>query len=84
MWASVFYDKTVFGIDTFRTTLTLHYIGSELDYNNSANGTNPLVPVGSFNPDNFPLNTRRSYDWQLDNIRLADLLSVWATGGNYS
>jgi len=70
--ASVFYDKTVFAIDTFRSGLTLHYIGSELDFNNSANGTNPLFPVGTFLPDNFPLNTRvhtignwTSLDWQI-------------------
>jgi iron complex outermembrane recepter protein len=69
---SVFYDKTIFAIDTFRTGLTVHYIGSELDFNNSANGTNPLFPVGTFVPDNFPLNTRvheignwTSVDWQI-------------------
>ena len=72
MLASIFYSKTVFGIDTFRTGVTLHYVGSELDYNNSYNGTNPLVPVGSFVPDNFPVNTRihvignwTTLDWQI-------------------
>jgi len=72
MLASIFYSKTVSGSDTFRTGLTLHYIGSELDFNNSANGTNPISPVGSFVPDNFPLNTRvheignwTTLDWQI-------------------
>ena len=70
--ASVFYDKTIFAIDTFRTGLTLHYIGSELDFNNSANGTNQSFPVGSFFPDNVSLNTRihtignwTTWDWQI-------------------
>jgi iron complex outermembrane receptor protein len=69
MLASIFYDKTVFGIDTFRTGLTLHYIGSELDFNNSRNGT---VPIPLFIPDNYPLNTRihtignwTTLDWQI-------------------
>jgi iron complex outermembrane recepter protein len=72
MLASIFYSKTLFGIDTFRTGLTLHYIGSELDFNNSYNGTNPLYPVGSFIPDNYPQNTRihvignwTTLDWQI-------------------
>ena len=67
--ASVFYDKTVFAIDTFRTGLTLHYIGSELDFNNSRNGT---IPIPLFIPDNYPLNTRihtignwTTLDWQI-------------------
>jgi iron complex outermembrane receptor protein len=71
MLTSIFYDKTVFGIDTFRTGLTLHYIGSELDYNNSANGTNPMFPVGTFTPDNnIPGNVHTignwtTLDWQI-------------------
>ncbi|MBV8484360.1 MAG: TonB-dependent receptor [Verrucomicrobia bacterium] len=69
MLASIFYDKTVFGIDTFKTGLTLHYIGSELDFNNSRNGT---IPIPLFIPDNYPLNTRihtignwTTLDWQI-------------------
>jgi len=41
-------------------------------FKNSANGTNPLFPVGSFFPGNFPLNTRvhtignwTTLDWQI-------------------
>jgi iron complex outermembrane recepter protein len=69
MLASIFYDKTVLGIDTFKTGLTLHYIGSELDFNNSGNGA---VPIPLFVPDNYPLNTRihtignwTTLDWQI-------------------
>jgi iron complex outermembrane recepter protein len=64
--ASTFYSKTLFGTDTFRTGLTLHYIGSELDYNNSANGTNPL-----FTPDNdipgyvHTIGNWTTLDWQI-------------------
>jgi iron complex outermembrane recepter protein len=71
MLASIFYSKTLFGTDTFRTGLTLHYIGSELDFNNSANGTNPPFPVGSFTPDNgIPGNIHEignwtTLDWQI-------------------
>jgi outer membrane receptor protein involved in Fe transport len=39
--ASLFYAKTLFGIDTFKTGVTLHYVGSELDATNSYNGTDP-------------------------------------------
>ncbi|HYZ72609.1 MAG TPA: TonB-dependent receptor [Chthoniobacterales bacterium] len=44
--ASVFYSKTLFGIDTFRTGATLYYVGSELDFNNTDNGTNPAANAG--------------------------------------
>jgi iron complex outermembrane receptor protein len=37
--ASLFYSKTVFGIDTFRTGVTLHYIDSEHDINDNFRGT---------------------------------------------
>jgi iron complex outermembrane recepter protein len=45
MLASLFYSKTLFGIDTFKTGVTLHYIGSELDQANSANNTNPIATL---------------------------------------
>jgi iron complex outermembrane receptor protein len=62
--ASVFYSKTVFGIDTFKTGLTLHYIGSELDFRNSANGTNPTATL------DFPnfvhlIGSWTTLDWQI-------------------
>jgi iron complex outermembrane recepter protein len=46
MVASGFYSKTVFGIDTFRTGLTLNYRDSEGDFNGNAKGSNPLANVG--------------------------------------
>ena len=62
--ASAFYSKTVFGIDTVRTGLTLHYIGSELDFRNSANGTNPNATL------DFPnfvhlIGSWTTLDWQI-------------------
>jgi hypothetical protein len=42
---SLFYSKTLFGIDTVKTGVTLHYIGSELDAINSYNGTNPTATL---------------------------------------
>jgi iron complex outermembrane recepter protein len=71
MQASVFYSKTVFGIDTFRTGFWWHFIGSELDANNSSNGTNPPFPVGSFSPDQgipgniHTIGTWNTFDWQI-------------------
>ncbi len=71
MLASIFYSKTLFAIDTFRTGLTLHYVGSELDFRNSSNGTNPQAPVGTFTPDNgIPGNVHTignwtTLDWQI-------------------
>ena len=61
---SVFYSKTLFRIDTFRTGLTLHYTGSELDVTNSANGTNPkatLVPTGYVHT----IGNWTTLDWQI-------------------
>jgi iron complex outermembrane recepter protein len=71
MLASIFYSKTLFAIDTFRTGLTLHYVGSELDFRNSSNGTNPMAPVGTFTPDQgIPGNVHTignwtTLDWQI-------------------
>jgi len=43
--ASLFYSKTLFRIDTFKTGVTLHYVGSELDSINDANGTDPTTTL---------------------------------------
>jgi hypothetical protein len=43
MIASLFYSKTICGIDTFSTGLTLNYEDSLGDANNNAHGTNPLA-----------------------------------------
>jgi iron complex outermembrane receptor protein len=71
MQASVFYSKTLFGIDTFRTGFWWHYIGSEQDFNNSSNGTNPPTPIGSFSPDQgipgniHTIGSWNTFDWQI-------------------
>jgi iron complex outermembrane recepter protein len=62
--ASAFYSKTVFGIDTFRTGLTLHYIGSELDFRNSANGTNPTIGLDFPNYVHL-IGSWTTLDWQI-------------------
>jgi iron complex outermembrane receptor protein len=64
MQASAFYSKTVFGIDTVKTGLVLHYVGSELDGRNSANGTNPNATL------DFPgyvhlIGSWTTLDWQI-------------------
>ena len=46
---SLFYSKTLFGIDTFGTGLTLHFVGSEQDFHNSFNGTNPIASLDAPN-----------------------------------
>jgi hypothetical protein len=58
--ASLFYSKTLFGIDTFRTGLTLNYVDSEHDVDDNFKGTLPHAPnyvhrVGSFT----------TVDWQI-------------------
>jgi hypothetical protein len=37
--ASLFYSKTLFGVDTFRTGVTLYYLDSEHDINDNFKGT---------------------------------------------
>jgi outer membrane receptor protein involved in Fe transport len=66
MQASAFYSKTLFGIDTCRTGLTLHYVGSELDFRNTANGTNPTASFDQGIPGNIHLiGSWTSLDWQI-------------------
>jgi iron complex outermembrane recepter protein len=43
--ATLFYSKTLFGIDTFRTGITLNYVGSEHDALDNFKGTAPANPV---------------------------------------
>ena len=43
---SLFYSKTVCGIDKFSTGFTLNYRDSEADFNNNAKGSNPLANPG--------------------------------------
>jgi iron complex outermembrane receptor protein len=42
---SIFYSKTVFGLDTFRTGLTVNYWDSEHDVNDNNFGTNALATL---------------------------------------
>jgi iron complex outermembrane receptor protein len=62
--ASAFYSKTVLGIDTFRTGLTLHYIGSEQDARNSANGTDPNATLDFPNYVHL-IGSWTTLDWQI-------------------
>jgi iron complex outermembrane recepter protein len=64
MQASAFYSKTIFGIDTFKTGLTLHYVGSELDFVNSANGTNPIATLDAPNYVHT-IGNWTTLDWQI-------------------
>jgi iron complex outermembrane receptor protein len=43
---SLFYSKTICGVDAFSTGLTLNYRDSEADFNNNAKGSNPLANPG--------------------------------------
>jgi hypothetical protein len=64
--ASAFHSKTVFGIDTFKTGLTLHYVGSELDFNNSAHGTNATFTFDNNIPGNVhTIGSWTTLDWQI-------------------
>jgi outer membrane receptor protein involved in Fe transport len=61
---SLFYSRTLFAIDTFKTGLTLHYVGSELDSNNSYNGTDPTATLTS--PGYVHLiGSWTTLDWQI-------------------
>jgi len=62
--ASVFYSKRFFGIDTFRTGITMHYVGSELDRLNSFHGTNPIATLS---PPGYvhTIGSWTTFDWQI-------------------
>ncbi|MBV8099396.1 MAG: TonB-dependent receptor [Verrucomicrobia bacterium] len=62
--ASLFYSKTLFGIDTFKTGITLHYVGSETDIANSFNNTNPNATLDA--PGYIHLvGNWTTFDWQI-------------------
>ena len=50
--ASLFYSKHLFGNDLFSTGITFNYVGSELDFINSDNGTVPAASAG-LNPPGY-------------------------------
>ena len=64
MLASIFYSKTVFGIDTFKTGITLHYVGSETDIANSFNNTNPNATLDAPGYIHL-LGNWTTFDWQI-------------------
>jgi iron complex outermembrane recepter protein len=61
---TAFYSKTLFGIDTVKTGLTLHYIGSEQDFRNSANDTNPTATLDFPNYVHL-IGSWTTLDWQI-------------------
>ncbi len=66
MVASGFYSKTLFGIDTFRTGLTMNYRDSEADFNNNSKGSNPLANSGLDAPGYVHLiGSWTTFDYQL-------------------
>jgi hypothetical protein len=62
--ASLFYSKTFFGIDTFRTGLTLNYVDSEHDVVDNFKGT---LPNASLDAPNFVhrVGSFTTVDWQI-------------------
>lgn len=64
MMASLFYSKTLFGSDTFRTGFTLNYIDSEHDALDNFKGTNPL---GGTEPNGLVhrVGSWTTVDWQI-------------------
>jgi len=64
MMASLFYSKTVFAHDTFRTGFTLNYVDSEHDSLDNFSGTNPL---GATEPNGLVhrIGSWTTVDWQV-------------------
>jgi len=64
--ASLFYSKTLFGSDTFRTGVTLHYVDSQHDINDNFKGT-----MANFSSDvpgtNYVhlIGSWTTFDWQI-------------------
>jgi iron complex outermembrane recepter protein len=66
MLASIFYSKTVFGIDTIKTGVTMHYTDSEADDNNSKHGTDPNFQSDVPGTDYVHLiGSWTTFDWQI-------------------
>jgi iron complex outermembrane receptor protein len=63
---SAFYDKTVFGIDTFRTGFILNYTDSEADAFNNRKGSAPNLNAGLDSPGYVHLiGSYTTVDWQI-------------------
>jgi iron complex outermembrane recepter protein len=66
MVASIFYDKTLFGVDTFRTGFTLNYTDSEADVFNNRKGSAPNLNNGLDSPGYVHLiGSYTTVDWQI-------------------
>jgi hypothetical protein len=64
MVASAFYSKNLFGIDTFRTGLTLNYRDSEADFTNNSKGSNSRANLDA--PGYVHLiGSYTTFDWQI-------------------
>jgi outer membrane receptor protein involved in Fe transport len=64
--ASLFYSKTIFGTDPFRTGVTMHYVDSEHDRNDNFKGTK--TPFSSDVPGtNYVhlIGSWTTFDWQI-------------------
>ncbi len=64
MVASLFYSKTLFGLDTFRTGLILNYTDSEHDVNDNFKGTNPEATLDAPNYVHL-VGSFTTIDWQI-------------------
>jgi iron complex outermembrane receptor protein len=63
---SIFYDKTLFGMDTFRTGFTLNYTDSEADVFNNRKGSAPNLNNGLDSPGYVHLiGSYTTVDWQI-------------------
>jgi len=62
--ASLFYSKQLFGIDTFRTGLTLNYIDSEHDLHDNFKGTNSSATLDAPNYVHL-IGSFTTLDWQI-------------------
>ena len=64
--ASIFYDKTICGVDTFRTGFTLNYTDSEADVFNNRKGSAPNLNNGLDSPGYVHLiGSYTTVDWQI-------------------
>ena len=64
---SLFYSKLLFGMDTFRSGLTLNYIDSEHDINDNFKGTNPQATLDAPNYVHL-IGSFTTLDWQISYV----------------
>jgi iron complex outermembrane receptor protein len=62
---SIFYSKTLFGTDTFRTGITVHWLDSEADFNNNAHGTDPQFTSDFKGQYVHEIGNWTTFDWQI-------------------